>query len=338
MSQPLIVLLVVIFVGVALWGVVASIRRFLELRLTATDAEVRRLADSAAAGERGGLDVRFEMATLRQTIERLQDADGERRRREEQTWGALQRLSSVLAGSQRAGRAGENLLGEALSHLPPGMLERDFRVNGRVVEFALVLPDGRRLPIDSKWPAEREVAALADAPDGEARDRVVAAIERVVSRRAREVAAYRDPALTAPFAVAAIPDAAYAVLKRAHAEAYRDGVIVVPYSMALPVALSLHSMTSRLGEVGDVQACLADLATILDSIEATLENKLERASTMLANGAGELRGYVGRGRNTLSRAREGPAPNDHGLGGDRSSPLPADPLEGARPRLVGIPP
>jgi hypothetical protein len=81
-------------------------------------------------------------------------------------------------------------------------------------------------------------------------------------------------------------------------------VIVVPYSLALPIALSLYTLASRLGEVGDVRASLADLSSVLDALEVTLEHKLERASTMLANGTGEVRGQIGQARATLARARE----------------------------------
>jgi hypothetical protein len=190
-----------------------------------------------------------------------------------------------------------------------------------VVEFALVMADGRRLPIDSKWPAEREISLLDQVTDPQERDRIILTVERTVARRAREVSAYRDPAVTAPLAVAAIPDAAYGVLRRAHAEAFRHGVIVVPYSMAMPMALSVYALASRLGEVGDVQACLGDLATVLDAMEATLENKLERASTMLANGTGEVRGQIGQARTVVARARETEAPA----------------LDPPFPRVVGVP-
>ena len=150
------------------------------------------------------------------------------------------------------------------------MLVTDFRVNGKVVEFGLLLPDGRRLPVDSKWTAVAELEALeaADESECEARARDV---EKAVAGRAREVAQYLDPALTAPVAVAAVPDAAYAVLRRAHADAFERGVIVVPYSTALPVLLFLHSLVARYGDAGDTQAALREVATILGSMEGVLE-------------------------------------------------------------------
>lgn len=318
----MLVYVVLAVAAVALVGgrlAAALVRRVLDARLAATDAEMRRLADASALGDRGAREVRLEVSAVREALDRFRVREEERREREEQAWAHLQRMSSVLSGSQRVGRAGERILDEVLGSLPPSMLERDFRVNGRVVEFALVLPDGKRLPIDSKWSAERELLILDGPTEGDERERAVLAVERIVARRAREVGGYRDPSLTAPLAVAAVPDAAYAVLRRAHVDAYRAGVIVVPYSTALPVVLALHVLASRLGGAGDVQSCLADVGAVLDAMEATLENKLERASTMLANGTGELRGQVGQARTALTRARE------PGSGGTATGPSLADP-------------
>src|SRR5207253_8991856 len=182
-------------------------------------------------------------------------------------------------GSQAAGQAGERILHEVLGSLPPSMLERHYMDNWRLVEFALRLDAGPRLPNDYKWPAVKELAVLDDGANAHDRQEAALAVERIVARRVREVSGYRDPALTAPLAVAAVPDAAYAVLRRAHVEAYRQGVVVVPYSTALPILLALHVLASRLGAAGDVQSCLADVGAVLDAMEATLENKLERAST-----------------------------------------------------------
>src|SRR5205823_10994984 len=186
-----------------------------------------------------------ELASFRGTIEQLAAREHERRAREEQGWAVLQRVASVLTGSQRTGRTGENVLREALASLPPSMMVTDFRVNGRVVEFGLVLPDGRRLPIDSKWTSDRELQALGRTEDPDERERLVRAVEAEVVRRAREVASYLDPAVTAPLAVAAVPDAAYAALRRAHAEADRPGVVVRSFALAMPFVLFLYGIMAR---------------------------------------------------------------------------------------------
>jgi DNA recombination protein RmuC len=326
-----------VLAGAALFGLVvaaASLRRAVEARLSTTDAEIRRLGDATVWRERTADQMRQEVSAFRSALDHMRAREEERRAREEQGWATLHRVAAVLTGGQRVGKAGENVLRESLGHLPPSMVVTDFRVNGRVVEFGLVLPDGKRLPIDSKWPADRELQALAEATDPVERERLVRAIERIVAERAREVCGYRDPAVTAPVGVAAVPDAAYAVLRRAHADAYRQGVVVVPYSMALPVVLFLHGLVSRFGGAGDVQACLADLAAVLDSMEGTLENKVSRASAMLANATEDLRGQVGKARGSLARAREGPSEI-----GPMESPLPIALEERGEGRsLVVLPP
>jgi RmuC family len=293
--------LLLVAAAVGTWAAVMGLRRALEGRLAATDEELRRLGDASLWGERGAGQMRQEIASFHGALDALRAREEERRAREEQSWAVLHKLAAVLTGGHRTGRAGENVLRESLSHLPPSMVVSNFRVNGKVVEFGLVLPDGRRLPIDSKWPAERELQALAASTDPDERERLVRVIERTVADRAREVGGYRDPSVTTAVGVAAVPDAAYEVLRRAHSEAYRQGVIVIPYSMALPVVLFLHSLVSRFGMAGDVEACMSDLARILDSMENTLENKVARASAMLVNGSEELRGHVGKARTTVAR-------------------------------------
>jgi hypothetical protein len=313
MSNLVLAIVVGAAAAAAVWIGAAGFRRAVEARLASAQAELRRLADAEVFRDQGAHDLRREVSSFRAVLDSLRVREEERRDREEQAWSVLHRVASVLAGSQRTGRAGENVLLESLAHLPPSMLVRDFRVNGRVVEFGLVLPDGRRLPVDSKWPAERELLALAECEEPAERERLIRLIERAVADRAREVAGYRDPAVTAPFAVAAIPDAAYAVLRKAHADAYRQGVVVIPYSMALPVVLFLHGIVGQFGAAGDVDACLGDLASLLDTVETTLENKVAKAATMLTNGAEELRGHVGKARATLVRARASrePSPGRH---------------------------
>jgi DNA recombination protein RmuC len=319
-----IMVVAVMALSALLWVAFTALRRAVEARLSSTQAEMRRLADAAVHQDRGSEELRREVGAFREAVDRMRVREQERRAREDEAWTALQRVSAVLAGSQRAGRAGENVLSEAFAHLPPTILARDLRVNGRVVEFALALPDGRRLPIDSKWPAERELLALADCGDLAERERLVRAIERTVAERAREVSGYRDPALTAPVAVAAVPDAAYEVLRRAHADAYRQGVIVIPYSMALPVVLFLHGIVARFGGATDVQGCLNDLSGVLEALELVVENKVAKAATMLANGAEELRAQVGKARSAVARARTGP-------GGE-------EPAEASPPTLVRVSP
>ncbi len=292
-------------------AVVAALRRpsaegspgAIEARLEAQSAELRRLADAANVRDLTAEQLRQDLSGARHVLERLCLRDDERRRIDEEHRQIVRRLSTVLAGGASKGRAGEHVLREHLSQLPPSMLATDFRVNGKTVEFALLLPDGRRLPVDSKWAALAELEAFEAAEDATEREACSRAVERAVAARAKEVAQYLDPALTAPVAVAAVPDAVYATLKRAHADAFAKGVVIVPYSSALPIVLFLWSLVQRFGDATDVQRALAEVASFLDSMEAVIENKFQRAATMIMNGADEFRSQLGKARGSIAQAR-----------------------------------
>jgi hypothetical protein len=279
------------------------VAQVVEGRLEAQAAEIRRLADAARTQDAADERLASELRGTRQTLEAIRIREEERRARDAEHTEVVRRLSTVLAGGASKGRAGENVLREHLASLPPGMLTSDFRVNGKVVEYGLLLPDGRRLPVDSKWSALRELEALERCEDPIEREAACRDVERIVAARVREVSAYLDPALTSPVAVAAIPDAAYDVLRRVHADAFSRGVVVVPYSSALPVLLFLYTLVSRYGSAGDVDGCLTELCGVLDAMEAVFENKLARAATMLANGADELRAQLGKARGSIARGR-----------------------------------
>ncbi len=281
-------------------------------------AELRRLADTAAGRDVAGEQLRAGLEGTRRALEQLQVREQERRRVEDEQQEVVRRLATVLAGGAAKGRAGEHVLRDHLAQLPPSMLVTDYRVGGKVVEFGLLLPDGRRLPIDSKWTALAELEALERADDPSTRDACARAVEKAVTLRAREVAQYLDPALTAPVAVAVIPDAAYHVLRRAHADAYARGVVIVPYGSALPIVLFLYSLVQRFGDAADVQASLAEVVGVLDALESVLENKFARAGIMIANGADQFRSQLGMARGSVARARAGSAPPAE------PAPLPGD--------------
>jgi DNA recombination protein RmuC len=280
---------------------VAAVAR-LEARLEVQSAEMRRLADAAASRDLAGEQLREGLDGARRALDELRLREQERRSTDDDHRKVVQRLATVLAGGASKGRAGENVLREHLSELPPAMLVTDFRVNGKVVEFGLVLPDGRRMPIDSKWPAVTELEALEAAADQVRRDECARAVEKAVVLRTKEVAQYLDPAVTSPVAVAAVPDAAYRVLKRAHADAYANGVVIVPYSCALPIVLFLYSLVQRFGDAADVQASLAEVAGVLEALDTVVENRFARAASMLVNGTEEFRSHLGKARGSIARA------------------------------------
>ena len=277
-----------------------------------SDVQARELAELRAQLAAGGLTRDIQSAELRDrltqtqsSVESFRAAILARQQVEDDARASLRRLESVLAGSSTRGAAGENILEEGMRHLPPSMVQRDAWINGKVVEFALRLPGGKLLAIDSKWTSVAALEELGgDGVDPARRSQLAAQVQREVEKRSREVAQYIDPTCTAPWAVAAIPDAAYAVCRSAFAEAHRRNVVIVGYSMALPYVLALyqlHLQFARSVDMEDLQACLMDIDRQLDVLEQTLENKLQRAVVMLQNAYGESKQVSARVRASTHR-------------------------------------
>ena len=67
----------------------------------------------------------------------------------------------------------------------------------------------------------------------------------------------------------------------------------------------LYALVERFGDAADVQAALAEIGTLLNTMDAIVENKFAKAGTMIANGAEEFRSSLGKARGSIARARHG---------------------------------
>lgn len=281
-------LLVCLVAGMAVTAyAVASINRRAEAQGTELAQLRAQLAVGGQVQESASSDLRERLNQTQTLLEGMRVAFAARQQAEDDARQSLRRLEAVIAGSPSRGAAGENILEEAFRHLPPDMLKRNVWVGGKVVEFGLQLPGGKLLPIDSKWTSTAALEELAQADLSSARrTQVTAAVERELEKRVKEVSQYIDPATTAPFALAAVPDAAYGVCRAAFAEAHRRHVTIVAYSMVLPYLLllyQLHLQFARSVDMDNLQACLMEIERQLDALDGALENKLQRAVTMLGN-------------------------------------------------------
>ncbi len=252
--------------------------------------------------------LRSELGAAHRALAEVKAAEAARASQMERAAESLRRLEAVLAGSAARGAAGERILDRALSQLPADLLERNVAFGSRVVEYALRLPGGRLLPIDSKWSGAAALERLAEEDDPEERQRLVEQLGRELRGRAREAARYLDPKRTFGLAVLAVPDAAHSAAPEAHAEGWRDGVLVVPYSLALPYVLALYRLALRLGAAADQDRRLERVRVIeeaLQAIENEVESRLSRGLVLVQNARDELRGRVADARAAAAGALRG---------------------------------
>jgi DNA recombination protein RmuC len=224
-----------------------------------------------------------------------------RARQLDQAADSLKRLETIVAGSATRGAAGENILERALAQLPPDLLESNVAFGNKVVEYALRLPGGRYLPIDSKWTSVATIERLQACEDAEERRRLVEMVARDLRLKVREMGKYLDPERTLGFGLLAVPDGAY------DADGYREGVLVVPYSLALPYVLAVYRLTLRFGAAVDTSQLSAQLHGLADCVrrlEEEIEGRLSRTVVQLENSRDALRERAVEARRTTARVLE----------------------------------
>ncbi|TMD84071.1 MAG: DNA recombination protein RmuC [Chloroflexi bacterium] len=256
------------------------------LQAAVQGVETKVLESSAGVRDALGKD----LSDARLVVERLKVDAEERRRMEEDVQASARRIETVLLGSRTRGAAGENILQDAFRQFPPEMIDMNFHVNGKVVEYALVLANGKRLPIDSKWPSPDLLDRLNDELQEPAKEAlVVQEIERILRLKVREVRQYIDPS--------------------AHLEAYREGVILMPYSMTIPYVLALfrlHLQYARSIDLENLEGYLQQIDDNVTALDRLLENSIARGSTMIQNAFNDAKRNVGQMRGALAAMRAVP--------------------------------
>ena len=121
-----------------------------------------------------------------------------------------------------------------------------------------IRPAPARRPLPPRRQQVDEPGSPRSARDGRERGRSPAAPRSPLSRdlraRVREMAKYLDPERTVSLAVLAVPDAVHAAAPEVHAEGWGEGVLVVPYSLALPFVLTVYRLALRFGAAADQDA------------------------------------------------------------------------------------
>jgi DNA recombination protein RmuC len=252
------------------------------------EASLLQLSD-VAQGLRG------ELGQAQRALAEVKAIEQGRARQMEQAADSLRRLEAVVAGSSTRGAAGENILARALAQLPADLLECNVAFGNKIVEYALRLPGGRFLPIDSKWTSVGAIERLEGTEPPLERRRLVEQVARDVRGRIREMGKYLDPERTLSLGLLAVPDAVYEAAPEAHGEGYRLGVLVVPYSLALPYVLALYRLTVRFGCAVDTDQ-LADrirgLEETLRKVDDEVEGRLSRGLVQAENARDALRDHV----------------------------------------------
>lgn len=264
---------------------------------------VQELRDSVNNDSKTGDSIHRNLETTLRAVELIRQQHEESQKRESENFQSLKRLESVIAGSKQKGIAGENILREALSIFPPDMIQTNFKIKGKEVEFGLVLSNKKVMPIDSKWPSTELLEAVSKEEDPVKLERLMHQVQKEVAKRVSEISQYLDPSTTTPWAIGAIPDSMYSLCRDAHLSAYSKNVILVSYSMLLPYLLmffSLHLQYASSMDVENLSYYLIDIKRNIEQMGEILENRIERARALLSSASDEYRQILGSFKGSIS--------------------------------------
>jgi DNA recombination protein RmuC len=291
------------WVGAGLFALAAALLGGAWLLARSRGRPAADLLGALADGQRG---LQGELSAAQRVLAELRGIEEGRARQMDRAAESLRRLEAVVAGSSSRGAAGENILARALGQLPPDLLEMNVAFGSRVVEYALRLPGGRLLPVDSKWSSAAPLERMAQAVEGERR-RLAEQVARELRLRVREMARYLEPERTLGLAVMAVPDAVYETAPEVHGEAYRAGVLVAPYSMALPLLLALYRLAARFGGTSDARHTAERLRRLDETLRQAVEeveSRFSRALVQLTNARDALREQLTGAHRATSRLLE----------------------------------
>lgn len=233
---------------------------------------------------------------VRETLAKITSEIDAHKKLEKELEESSRRIEAVVVGGRSRGRAGENILEEAFKKFPPQIVETNFKVHGHPVEYALILADGKRVPIDSKWTTPELIEALDLEADPARREEIIRQIEQTLLSKVKEVTKYIDPSVTVPWGIAAVPDSVFGVCRYVHPDAFRDRVIVMPYSLTIIYLLSLyqlHLQYYRSVDVERLEGYLDEMERDLEKLDRELENKVSRGATMITNALNECKRIIG---------------------------------------------
>jgi len=248
--------------------------------------EIQKIKEELLTGSQVQEVLKNGVERTREILEHLRREGELQKQRELENIERIKRLDSIIAGTHTKGISGENILREIFKQFPEDMIVTNFLVGGKVVEFGLVLPNEKVVPIDSKWTATDLVLKWEKATSEAEKEKIVEEIEKEVIKRIKEIKQYIDPAVTWSQAIAALPDSVFAVCKKAHIIAKKNDILLMPYSMVLPLLLymyRLHLQYAQSIDMENLKGHLANMARSLDEMEDVLENKISRGNAMISN-------------------------------------------------------
>jgi DNA anti-recombination protein RmuC len=244
-----------------------------------TANDLRQLVSQAT------MDLRQRVDTVGKAVDKIEEYG----RHYDELEKDVRSIHDVMVGSYTKGKMGEQALEAALKLLSQmGRVKTKVPLGGGVVEYAVVLNDGKVLPIDSKFVANKELERLHnDETKVEEKADLARTIRRKVQDKISEVQKYIDPDKTTPMAVLAVPDSVMEFLTDLVPEAAARSIILLGYSsipQLIPYFIKIYGSFAVAKDAKKLQECIEKIQQQINSLgDDFFPNRFEKPLKMLTS-------------------------------------------------------
>lgn len=205
---------------------------------------------------------------------------------------SINNLESIISGSGSKGAAGEAMLENILKVIPADLQVRNFKVNGKVVEFGVKI-NNKILVIDSKVVANNLFDKYNLEKDELEKLKIQSLIESQVYNKAKEVSKYLDPSISLNIGIAVVQNSIYDLIPKTIIQSYNDfNVLILNYSMLLPYILIIQQYEVKNNKEIDLDKLENYLQASKDSLvnlQDEIESRLSKSIVMLTNSRDAIR-------------------------------------------------
>ena len=239
-----------------------------------------------------------QVAVLQSELKRLQSVET-----------GVRELTNLFLSTQGRGLMGEEAVRTVFQSFPQETWKEQYAIGSGRVDFAVFMPNGRVLPIDSKtsglqsiadyYALGQKVAAATEEGEREAalreQGKLQTKVRGAVLNKASEVAEYIQPEKrTLGIAIQAVPDSLFPILDiKTRKLAAEQNVQIVPYGLLLPVVNILRGQNQY--DKLDFQAVVDAMHGIrlqANTVRDVLVNKFEKAEKFIHSGIADVQGAL----------------------------------------------
>jgi len=225
--------------------------------------------------------------TFKEREKKREELEIARAEREKQIMTQQENFLRTISGTSKRGRVGEELLKKALSEsIKSGLIKTDLNVDGKKVEFAWNLGDGKYIPIDSKLPEVFDLYnQYQESEDIEEQKSIKKKIKGKILNHVKEIKKYQNKKNTLNKVILALPDGIVDLVLELTSEIKEEGVAISGYRNVFLYGYLIeeeYNNLKELGEVGDYRIVIKDITQNLKEIEARART-IDTSITTLSN-------------------------------------------------------